>query len=90
MSKKPYKAEGWGNVVVNDADGNTLVACVGSSTLEEAKANAALFAAAPELLEALREYTERQEAECTAADTTPAGLPEYDKAINAIRKATNV
>lgn len=46
--------------------------------------NARLIAAAPELLEALREYVERHEAD---SETSPIGCPEYDKAIAAIAKA---
>ena len=42
-----------------------------------------LFAAAPDLLAALREYVERHEAECD-----PAGLPEYELACAAIARAT--
>ena len=42
-----------------------------------------LFAAAPDLLAALREYVERHEAE-----GNPAGLPEYELACTAIAKAT--
>lgn len=47
------------------------------------EANARLIAAAPDLLEALREYVERHEAE-----GNPAGLPEYELACAAIAKAT--
>lgn len=50
----------------------------------EQRANARLISAAPDLLEALREYVERQEAESINCN----GLPEYDKAIAAIKKAS--
>ena len=84
MSKKPYKAEGWKNIVVNDANGNTLVACAGS-TLEEAKANAALFAAAPELLDALVDALE------VIGSWGEYGYPAWaERAKETIRKATNV
>lgn len=46
-------------------------------------ANARLIAAAPDLLAALKEYTDRHEAACD-----PRGLPEYDQACAAITKAT--
>ena len=52
----PWKTGGFQNVVVNAADGSTIVACPGGSAmapLSEHKANAALIAAAPEMLEAL-------------------------------------
>ena len=61
-----------------DADGCTV--CNPSPMGE---ANARLIAAAPDLLEALREYVERHEAE-----GNPAGLPEYELACAAIAKAT--
>ena len=86
MSKKPYRAEGWENIIVNDADGNTLVACAGS-TIEEAKANAALFAAAPDLLDALIDLH-------NAAKNFPNELHKDHHNIKAaeltIRKSTNV
>lgn len=50
----PWTATGWEGLVVNDSQGNTLVVCPGHSKAI-AKANAALIAAAPELLEALIE-----------------------------------
>ena len=79
MSKKPYRAEGWENIVVNDADGNTLVACAGA-TLEEAKANAALFAAAPDMFSALLE-----------CEVLVKDFPTiYRRVKAAINKATNV
>ena len=84
MSKKPYRAEGWENIVVNDADGNTLVACAGS-TIEEAKANAALFAAAPDLLDALVDALE------VIGSWGEDGDPAWaERAKETIRKATSV
>ena len=86
MSNKPYRAEGWENTVVNDADGNTLCLFPGG-TLEEAKANAVLFAAAPELLTAAQELL----AACVAY--IPGGVadwPEIETLQEAIRKATSV
>lgn len=51
----PWKAEGWESVVVNDANGNTLVLMPGASYgLAAVKANAALIAAAPDLLAACK------------------------------------
>lgn len=50
----------------------------------EMQANARLIAAAPDLLAALVEYVERHEASMTSS---PAGLPEYDRAVAAIAKA---
>lgn len=51
----PWRAEGWEGVVVNAADGSTLVLCPNGkdSTLAEIKANAKLIAAAPDLLDLL-------------------------------------
>lgn len=51
------------------------------------EANARLIAAAPELLAALKEYVDRHEA--SAKDPSElVGLPEYEQAIDALRKAT--
>ena len=83
MSKKPYKAEGWENIVVNNADGNTLCLFPGG-TLEEAKANAALFAAAPDLLDALVDALE------VIGSWGEDGDPAWaERAKETIRKATN-
>ena len=54
----PWKAGGFENIVVNSADGFTIVACPCGSpdaAIAEIKANAALISAAPELLSALAE-----------------------------------
>lgn len=53
----PWITCGFENLTVNDRDGNTIIACPGSSTGTriEMKANARLIAAAPDLLEALIE-----------------------------------
>lgn len=51
----PWRAEGWENLVVNAATGDTIIAMPGGThgaTLGELKANARLIAAAPALLEA--------------------------------------
>ena len=58
--------------------------CTIATIESEYYSDAALMAAAPELLAALREYVERHEAECD-----PAGLPEYELACAAIAKATS-
>lgn len=52
--------------------------------VEEMEANTRLITAAPELLSALLEYTERHEAE-----GDPKGLPEYEKAMTVIGKIIN-
>jgi hypothetical protein len=49
-SPAPWKAEGWNGTVVNDADGNTLALYPGAGSAQTAAANAALIAAAPDLL----------------------------------------
>jgi hypothetical protein len=51
----PWKAEGWENLVVNNADGYTMTLAAGGkgAGLAELKANARLIAAAPDLLAAL-------------------------------------
>jgi hypothetical protein len=51
----PWRAEGWKNVVVNLPTGETIALCPGPkyAPLEVFQANAALIAAAPDLLEAL-------------------------------------
>lgn len=48
----------------------------------DAKANAALCAAAKDLRAALCEYVERHEAACN-----PGGLPEYEQACKALKAA---
>ncbi len=52
----PWETCGFENLTVNDSEGNTILACPGSSTgtLVEMKANARLIAAAPAMLEALK------------------------------------
>jgi hypothetical protein len=48
----PWRVCGWENLVVNAANGETIVACLGGSlntTLPELQANAALIASAPAL-----------------------------------------
>jgi hypothetical protein len=56
-TKGPWRTEGWENLVVNSADGYTMMLAAGGkdACLDELKANARLIAAAPELFEALRE-----------------------------------
>lgn len=49
----PWKTEGWGNIIVNDSEGNTLCLYPQGATHKQTQANAHLIAAAPELLEAL-------------------------------------
>jgi len=51
----PWRAEGWKNVVVNLPTGETIALCPGPkyAPLGVFQANAALIAAAPDLLEAL-------------------------------------
>jgi len=53
----PWKAEGWGNLVVNSAEGYTITLAAGGkdACLDELKANARLIAAAPDLLANLKE-----------------------------------
>lgn len=49
----PWRAEGWERLIVNAANGDTIVACPGGAiraSLAELQANARLIAAAPELL----------------------------------------
>ena len=74
-------------VVVFQGHKVKAVADFGKTDLPEKEANAKLMSASKELLEALVEYVERQEAECVANDSTPDGLPEYEKAMLAIKKA---
>lgn len=52
----PWIATGFEHTVINDAQGNTIVATPGTSTgtLIEMKANANLIAAAPEMLALLK------------------------------------
>lgn len=66
----PWKAEGWESLVVNCAEGYTLTLAAGreGAGLEELKANAALIAAAPDLLAALEDIVK-------LADNTDFYLP---------------
>jgi len=48
----PWRAEGWENVTLNNADGETMSACM-SGNLAKAKARARLAAEAPAMLTAL-------------------------------------
>ena len=56
-TKGPWRTEGFENLVVNSAEGYTMTLAAGGkdACLDELKANARLIAAAPELLDALRE-----------------------------------
>lgn len=70
----PWKTEGFEKLVVNGADGSTIVCAPGSSTgtLLEMKANARLIAAVPEAmqeLETLAEYVELALRELNDQDT---------------------
>jgi hypothetical protein len=62
----PWRAEGWENLVVNAADGATLSLAAGprGAELAELKANAALIAAAPELLACVRAFCENHTVPC--------------------------
>jgi hypothetical protein len=84
MSRKPYKAEGWENIVVIDADGNTWCACPGA-TLAEAKANAALIASAPKMLDTLKQYIDWLDLQEGYSATL-----QQKKIEEAILEATNV
>lgn len=55
---RPWRAEGWEGIVVNAADGSTIVACPGGSygaSIEELRANARLIVRAVNAHEALCE-----------------------------------
>lgn len=45
-SPRPWRAEGWEQIIVNDRDGLTLAIAPGAGELGTAKANAALIVAA--------------------------------------------
>lgn len=89
----PWKPCGFENLTVNDSEGNTLVACPGSSTgtLIEMKGNAHLIAAAPELLEALKALIEAdhniQENKGLRSDQAMYRIAALDMAERAIAKA---
>lgn len=53
--KAPWHTGGFQNLVVNDANNETVLACPGGRTLKEMKAKSALIAAAPSLKSALEE-----------------------------------
>ena len=52
--KGPWHTGGFQNLVVNDANNETVLACPGGRTLKENKARSALMAAAPCMLKALK------------------------------------
>ena len=88
----PWAQDVYGSI--NDKTGNTIrVEGLALSSGSEAKANARLIAAAPELLEALKEYIAAGENSVTATDDVAAMIRfgEADKAArSAIAKATGV
>ena len=60
-SPGPWECVGFENLVVNDEEGNTITCAPGGrygATLGELRANARLIAAAPEMLEALKDMLE--------------------------------
>ncbi len=62
----PWRNEGWGNLIVNSAEGYTILACPGGNPncpVEELQANARLIAAAPEMLETLEHIRDSPEFE---------------------------
>ena len=86
----PWVQDKYGNI--NDKSGGTIrVEGLALSSGSEAKANARLIAAAPDLLEALKEYIAAGENSVTATDDVAAMIRfgEADKAARAvIKKAT--
>lgn len=82
----PWKVTGYENLTVNSPKGNTIVAAPGSDTgsLPELKANAALIAAAPELLEALQIMVVSAEYMAEKGLPFPAGI---ERARAALAKA---
>jgi hypothetical protein len=81
----PWKAQGWNDLVVNSANGDTILACPGSSSggIDEMQANARLIAAAPELLTALEWALEQLE-----DDLDPDYQLAFDAAMATVQKAT--
>ena len=82
----PWKAEGWENITVNAASGITITTAAGSANcpLSELKANAALIAAAPDLLEACK-LIQAAFAHCTPfehGDAAEKALDAVDAVIN--------
>ena len=94
-----WKAEGWENVTINAHDPNhphgfvTIVACPGGSnmtTLGEMQANAALIAAAPDLLAAL-EAARAESRRIVHPDRVDDRLYRIDRILTAaIAKATGI
>lgn len=96
----PWRAEGWENLVVNDANGNTVVCCPGGSrgaTLDQLQARAALIAAAPEtarhrdtLIDALHDLLTRPTdaaARLRSRAAIEAASVPADPAAEALRRA---
>jgi hypothetical protein len=75
----PWRAEGWKNVVVNLPTGETIALCPGPkyAPLGVFQANAALIAAAPDLLEALEKLVVAME------DELPVGGSDETRAARA-------
>ena len=87
----PWRAEGWKNVVVNLPTGETIALCPGPkyAPLGVFQANAALIAAAPDLLEALEKLADMVP---EIARALPSGVPlayadAFDNARAALTKA---
>lgn len=87
----PWRAEGWKNVVVNLPTGETIALCPGPkyAPLGVFQANAALIAAAPDLLEALEKLVGMVP---EIARALPFGVPmayavAFDDARAALAKA---
>ena len=58
ISPAPWRTEGYKNLIVNDANGNTIAAYPGCGGVEAGQANARLIAAAPRLLEFAKAFLE--------------------------------
>jgi hypothetical protein len=85
----PWRVCGWENLVVNAANGETIVACPGGSlntTLPELQANAALIARAPAPAaecDALRAEVQRLR-DALAEIGARGPVPGYEKSVSAL------
>ena len=81
----PWRVEGWENVTVNLPNGDTLTTAPGpkNAPLSELKANAALIAAAPDLLNLLERAVGILEDEYPASDARR--LPEARAFLEAVK-----
>ena len=87
ISPAPWRTEGYKNLIVNDANGNTIAAYPGCGGVEAGQANARLIAAAPRLLESLRLMVDMFERHIDGREGPDDAAARWDMAREAITAA---